>query len=150
MRKFFISAYQSTLFNRLLTRRLDTLDQLKAGDLAWIHNKGAVFSVQDPAVEQPRADALEISPSGPLFGFKMTMPQGVPGKMEQHIQAEESLTLDHWRTAKCKGARRPLRFPLLKSKIWYDDGLMVSFVLPPGCYATVVLDEIMKPSNTTT
>ncbi|MBN1581491.1 MAG: tRNA pseudouridine(13) synthase TruD [Anaerolineae bacterium] len=149
MRKFFISAYQSTLFNRLLARRLDAIDRLVVGDLAWIHDKGAVFDVQDPEIEQPRADALEISPSGPLFGFKMTMPKGVPGEMEQHILDQESLTLDDWRAAKFKGARRPLRFPLRESKIWYDDGLMISFVLPPGCYATVVLDEIMKSPRVT-
>lgn len=144
MRKFFISAYQSTLFNRLLARRLDTFDRLVVGDLAWIHSKGAVFDVKDPEIEQPRADALEISPSGPLFGFKMTMPRGVPGEMEQTLLDEESLTLDDWRASRFDGARRPLRFPLRESKIWFDDGLMVSFVLPPGCYATVVLDEMMK------
>jgi tRNA pseudouridine13 synthase len=149
MRKFFISAYQSELFNRLLAGRLDTLDQLISGDLAWIHAKGAVFDVRAPEIEQPRADALEISPSGPLFGFKMTMPRGAPGEMEQQILDQESLTLEDWRAVKVKGARRPLRFPLHESRLWYDDGLMVSFTLPPGCYATVVMDEIMKSPQAT-
>lgn len=146
MRSFFVSAYQSDLFNRLLSRRLPALDRLQQGDLAWIHNKGAVFLVQEPTVEQPRADRLEISPSGPLYGFKMTMPQGAPRAMEQEILDEEGLTLESWRRCKVEGARRPLRFPLAEQTIGYEDGLMLSFVLPSGCYATVVMNEVMKSS----
>jgi tRNA pseudouridine13 synthase len=147
--KFFISAYQGALFNRLLARRLETIDRLWRGDLAWIHGKGAVFAVQDPGAEQPRADRLEISPSGPLYGYKLTMAQGTPGEMEQQVLDEEGLCLDDWRPAKIKGARRPLRFPLYESKLWHDDGLMLSFTLPAGCYATVVLAEVIKtPLNT--
>jgi tRNA(Glu) U13 pseudouridine synthase TruD len=48
------------------------------------------------------------------------------------------------RGIKLKGARRPLRFPLREIRMWYDDGLMLSFMLPPGCYATTVLSEVMK------
>jgi tRNA(Glu) U13 pseudouridine synthase TruD len=29
-------------------------------------------------------------------------------------------------------------------KIWWDDGLVASFELPPGAYATTVMAEIMK------
>jgi tRNA pseudouridine13 synthase len=142
--KFFISAYQGLLFNRLLARRLETIDRLRRGDLAWIHGKGAVFVVQDPDAEQPRADRLEISPSGALYGYKLTMAQGTPGEMEQQVLDEEGLCLDDWRPVKIKGARRPFRFPLYESKLWVDDGLMLSFTLPPGCYATVVLAEVIK------
>ena len=146
MRKFFVSAYQSALFNRILARRLGTLGQLQAGDLANIHGKRAVFLVKDPAVEQPRADRLEISPSGPLYGFKMTMAQGVPGEMEQQVLEEEALVLEDMRIwgMKMPGARRPLRIPLREVAIGEDEGLVLSFSLPPGCYATTVLAEVMK------
>ena len=50
-----------------VARRLQRIDQLLVGDLAWRHANGAVFRVEDAALEQPRCDAFEISPSGPLF-----------------------------------------------------------------------------------
>jgi len=163
IRRFFVSAYQGALFNRILAQRLPTLDRLQVGDLAWLHDRGAVFLVQDPQAEQARADQLEISPSGPLYGYKMTMAQGVPGEVECQVLAEERIALQDWRVPglKLKGARRPLRFPLREARAWYDGGctqpigctqpvgctqppLMLSFSLPAGCYATVVLAEVMK------
>ncbi len=147
MRDFFISAYQSDLFNRLLADRLSALGRLQEGDLAWLHDRGAVFLVQDPHTEQPRADRLEISPSGPLYGYKLTWAQGRPGEMEQQVWNQEGLTVEHWRRIQVKGARRPLRFPLQNVHVWYDEGVMVSFELPAGCYATVVLAELTKTSS---
>lgn len=186
MRNFYVSAYQSALFNQVLARRLTegtespvesksgipvpqsgawgcaghvsnrpdtpqarwkTLGTLKTGDLAYIHAKGAVFLVEDPAQEQARADRLEISPSGPLYGYKLTQAQGAPGEMERQVLAEEELDLEDFRLRglKFKGARRPLRFPLGEAEANEDEqGIVVSFSLPPGCYATVVLREIMK------
>jgi tRNA pseudouridine13 synthase len=146
VRLFFVSAYQSALFNRLLGRRLDAIDRLMAGDLANLRGRSAVFLVEDPATEQRRADRMEISPSGPLYGYKLTMAQGVPGEMEQHVLGEESLALEDFRLPglRIKGARRPLRVPLDDYRVWYDEGLMLSFTLPPGAYATIVLDEVMK------
>ncbi len=142
--KFFASACQSVLFNRLLAQRLDAIDRLEQGDLAWIHPKGAVFLVQAPEQEQPRADRLEISPSGPLYGFKVTLAQGRPGEMERQLIEQEGLAPADWRRVKLDGARRPLRFPLYDPQIDFDDGLLLSFGLPSGCYATVMLDEVMK------
>ncbi len=141
MRKFFVSAYQSALFNRVLARRLPTFDRLQPGDLAWIHGKGVVFLVQNPEAERPRAERLEISPSGPLYGRKVTLAQGEPGDLERQVLAEEGLVCASFRA---RGARRPLRFPLQDVRLWYDEGVVIAFTLPPGCYATAVLDEVIK------
>jgi tRNA pseudouridine13 synthase len=151
MRRFYVSAYQSSLFNRVLSRRIERglLGRLLLGDLAYIHGKGAVFNVDDPKAEQPRADRLEISPSGPLYGRKLSTPRGLPGEMEQRVLDEEELALEDWRVPglKLKGARRALRIPLHDVESRYDDGLLLSFSLPPGCYATVVLRELQKPGD---
>jgi tRNA pseudouridine13 synthase len=148
LRRFYVSAYQSALFNRVLARRLERglLGRLLLGDLAYLHDRGAVFSVEDPAIEQPRADRLEISPSGPLYGRKMSMPQGLPGEMEQRVLEEEELALEDWRVRglKLKGARRALRIPLKGVQVEWDEGLLLVFSLPAGCYATVVLRELLK------
>ena len=154
MRSFYVSAYQSALFNRVLAQRSGAqqarwkaLSTLALGDLAYIHAKGAVFLVEDPAAEQARADRLEISPSGPLYGFKLTQAQGIPGEIEQQVLAQEGLDLEDFRLRglKLKGARRPLRFPLSEAVVEQEGhDLVVSFSLPPGCYATVVLREMIK------
>lgn len=147
LKSLFVSAYQSQLFNQLLARRLDTLHLLQDGDVAYIHGKGAAFVVENAAHEQPRADRFEISPSGPLFGAKTLLARGEPGRREQAVLAEQGLALDQFKVPgiKIHGGRRPYRFQVRHPKVWWDEGLMVSFELPPGAYATTVMAEIMKP-----
>jgi len=146
MKTFFISACQSYLFNQLLVERLPHIDQLETGDIAYLHRNGAAFLVTSAETEQPRADSFEISPSGPLFGPKTLMPQGEPGKREQALLTAHALTLEAFkiRGVKMKGARRAYRIPLSEPKVWWDEGVMVAFTLPPGAYATTVLAEVMK------
>ncbi|MBL8878214.1 MAG: tRNA pseudouridine(13) synthase TruD, partial [Phycisphaerales bacterium] len=92
MRRFYISAYQSELFNRVVETRMPSgLDRLMDGDLAWLHVSGAVFRVESATVEQPRADAFEISPTGPIFGYRMTQPTGEPERIERETLAAEHL-----------------------------------------------------------
>lgn len=149
LRRFFVSAYQSYLFNRVMAERLETLDILFAGDVAYKHDSGGAFLVEDPAAEQPRADRFEISPSGPLYGYRMLMAEGRQGELERRVLAEEGLTLEDFKRAeglRLKGGRRPLRFPIMDVDVWYDAGLVLAFTLPPGCYATNVLAEVMKTS----
>jgi tRNA pseudouridine13 synthase len=150
--RFFVSAFQSRLFNRVVAARIAIQGRLLAGDLAWRHQGGAVFEVEDPEREQPRADALEISPSGPLFGPRMTRPTGEPARIEQaaldaeQIEREAFERRGPWRPA---GGRRPLRIPLTEAQLAQGSDehgpyAEVRFVLPAGAYATVVLDEILK------
>ncbi|GAB4437125.1 MAG: tRNA pseudouridine(13) synthase TruD [Anaerolineae bacterium] len=146
LKSFFVSAFQSQLFNELLVNRLDRLDCLENGDVAYIHGKGAAFVVRDAAVEQPRADRFEISPSGPLFGPKTLMAESEPGQRERTVLAVKGLTPDDFKLPglKLEGARRPYRINLKQARAWWDDGLRVSFELQPGAYATTVMAEIMK------
>lgn len=55
LKMFLLSALQSELFNQVLDVRLDTLDQVFAGDIAMKHPGHSVFRVEDEAAEQPRA-----------------------------------------------------------------------------------------------
>jgi tRNA pseudouridine13 synthase len=144
---FLLSAYQSALFNRVLDARLQTLDRVYAGDLAMIHPGRSVFRVEDEVVEQPRASRFEISPTGPIFGFKMMQASGHPGELEAAVLEAEGLALEDLRVGegiKAKGERRALRFQVHAPELWYDDGIMLRFWLARGCYATTVLDELMK------
>jgi tRNA pseudouridine13 synthase len=146
---FFVSAFQAELFNALLVERLASLGRLEAGDVAYIHSKGACFVVDNAAVEQPRADVFEISPAGPLFGPKTLAAQGAPGQREAALLAKYNLTCFDFSAPglKIQGARRPYRFQLKAVNCWWDDGLMISFELPPGAYATTVMAEVMKPAG---
>lgn len=150
VRRFYVSAYQSYLFNQVLAQRLPTgLDVLWEGDLAFVHTFGAVFRVQDAAAEQPRAERFEISPTGPLFGYRMTPAEGRAGEIEAALLAGEQLAPEAFRNEhlRLKGLRRPLRFPVGEAQIDLGaDGrgpyLALSFTLPRGCYATALLREL--------
>lgn len=146
LKTFLISAYQSALFNRILNGRLRTLDRVFLGDLAMKHPGRSVFYVRDPAVEQPRAAHFEISPTGPLFGYKMIQPSGQQGQLEAAMLAAEDLELKDFigDGIKVRGERRALRFPVHEPELWYDEGVMLRFWLPRGCYATTLLAEITK------
>ena len=146
LKSLFVSAFQSELFNQLLAQRIDTLDRLEDGDVAYIHGKGAAFLVEDAVTEQLRADQFEISPSGPLFGPKALLAEGEPGWRERAVLSGYGLQLNDFKVPglKIRGARRPYRLKLTQAKAWWTDGLMVSFELPPGAYATTVMAEIMK------
>ena len=144
---FLLSAYQSALFNRVLGVRLDSLDCVYEGDVAMKHPGRSVFRVEDEVAEQPRASRFEISPTGPIFGYKMMQAAGNQGELERAVLADEGLSLEAFRVGggiKARGERRSLRFQVQDPELRYDDGLVLKFSLPPGCYATTLLAEIMK------
>jgi len=152
LQRLYVSAFQSELFNRVLARRIGTIDHIQDGDLAWKHANGACFRVEDAVAEQGRCEAFEISPTGPLFGRRMTEAGGEPGRVEGEVLAETGLSreqLDVKQFGKLDGARRPLRVPL--SDLSLTEGtdehgpyLSVVFFLPAGAYATNVLREVCK------
>lgn len=155
---FWISALQSAMFNRVLDWRLENkmLASLVEGDLAWKHSTGGIFPVTQPEIESGelprRLNAMEISPSGPLWGTGMMQPPGTRIAEVEHEALQASgipleLMLNGRRSP--EGGRRPLRTILKDPEI--DAGLddhgqyiRVAFDLPRGSYATVVLREIMK------
>ena len=163
-RRLFANALQSFAFNRVLSERLrdGTLDRLAPGDLAWKHDNGAVFSVDDALARDQttieRLARLEISPSGPLWGPKMTRASGETDARELAALDAMGVTLDDvtaWeRRTKIglPGARRPLRVPLVDPDAEggvdeHGEYVRVAFELPAGAFATMVLREIMKPER---
>lgn len=147
--RLYLSACQSHLFDRLVAMRLADPGQLWPGDLAMKHENGACFSVTDAAVEQPRADRLEISPTAPLYGHKVKLASGAAGILESALLDQESLSLADFKLSgglAMAGERRPIRVPLQQPRVESDGkDLILAFALPRGSFATSVLREVMKP-----
>lgn len=142
-----ISAVQSDVFNRVVAARRATLGTLLPGDLAFLHRNGAVFPIDDPAREQPRAASFELSPSGPMPGPEMPLPGGEVLAIEQRALAELDLRPEAFADLPfrlARGERRPLRVPVSDvAAAAVDGGLRLSFALPRGAYATAVLRELL-------
>ena len=152
LRRLWINALQSAAFNRVVARRIDSLDRLLSGDLAMKEENGAVFLVEDAAAEQPRCQRFEISPTGPQIGYRMTLPAGEALAIEEAVFDDAGLKPADFRVAgrhKIKGARRALRVrpadvELSAGVDEHGAHITVAFSLPAGSFATVLLREIMK------
>jgi tRNA pseudouridine13 synthase len=158
LRRLWVSALQSKMFNDVLATRVaaGNFDRILPGDLACKHENGACFGVDDAAAEQARADAFEISPSGPLLGYRMTLPPGgEPLEIEQSVFANAGLGAKDFRSrelGRVKGARRPLRVKpadveLAAGVDEHGPHITVAFTLPGGSFATVLLRELMKSDD---
>ncbi len=152
LKGFFVSAYQSDLFNRVLTARMPEIDKLLLGDMAYKHVNGACFRVEDATVEQPRCEQFEISPTGPIYGQRTASLTGPAGELENPFLEAEGLGPDELQQMKrlgARGGRRPLRVQPRNTQVatGQDDlgpYLELHFELDPGCYATTLIAEITK------
>jgi tRNA pseudouridine13 synthase len=148
LKKLYLSAFQSYLFDKVVEQRLETIDRVREGDLAWKHINGACFLVEAVDADAPRADSFEISASGPMFGSRMKQPAGAVLALEQRILEEEGVRCDAFDLGsglRMEGERRPLRVPLGDVGCRaVDDFLQLEFSLPKGSYATSVVREITK------
>ncbi len=152
-KRFFVSAYQAALFNEVVARRLSTLDRILPGDIALKHSNGACFAVTDPGEEQNRCQTWEISPTGPMFGPRMATVTATAGDIENAVLAGAQPVLEQdSRIARDlgRGTRRSLRcrprdIQLVTGQDEHGEYLQLRFELDPGCYATTLLAEIMKP-----
>lgn len=163
-RQFWVSAYQSALFNRLVAERMGEpggLSALREGDLAYRHANGAVFRVTPEELAKPelmeRVAKFELSPSGPLWGSRMTRAEGETGRREEVALLESGVALEALDRAarhfSClSGSRRPMRIPLIDPEIEggvdeHGSYVRCAFELPSGSFATVVMREIVKGAN---
>jgi tRNA pseudouridine13 synthase len=152
MKRLYVSAFQSAIFNEVLTRRVQTIDKVFVGDLAQKTDTGGIFTVEDVSAELPRAESFQISPTGPVPGYRSSLAGGEPGQTEREALAKFRVDLEDFRRVgalKVKGTRRPLRFAMGQPALsaGSDDRgeyMQLEFTAPPGCYATVALGEIMK------
>ena len=159
--KFWISAFQSALFNRATARRIESglFDRLVPGDVAAKLSNGALFDVDEETLADPETERrlrdFEISPTGPIWGPRTKEAGGEAGEAERRDLRATGVTPDAIADAgdelglNAPGTRRAMRIPLRDPDVegGVDDHgpyVRVAFELPPGAYATVVLREITK------
>ncbi len=142
-----VSALQGAVFNEVLTRRPLPPHALLVGDLALVHATDDWIRVDDPDSEKERLANFSISPTGPIFGTKMKRPRGEVAKLEEEAMAvwdvPDPRTLRLPRGLRLYGGRRSLRARLgeVAAEVGENE-LHLSFTLPSGSYATVLLEEI--------
>ncbi len=158
LRRLWVSALQSRIFNEVTAERVNEglLSSVIEGDLAYKHENGACFAVESADAERGRADAFEISATGPLVGYRVSLPTGKALDVEQAVFARHGLKPEDFRSSgrlRVKGARRPVR--VRPTDVTVEGGVdengnhvTVAFTLPAGSFATVLLRELMKNEGT--
>jgi tRNA pseudouridine13 synthase len=162
-RSFFLSAFQSAVFNRVLDARLDagTLAALLEGDIACRHESRTFFDATREVLDAPDTPARlasgELSATGPMWGAAMRRASGAVDEAEVRALAEFGVTpadLVEFERACPRlldGARRPLRAPVTDPEVEggvdeHGHFVRCAFELPRGAFATVVMREVMKPA----
>jgi tRNA pseudouridine13 synthase len=169
LRQLFVHAYQSWIFNRLLSARLSEgtpLDEPAPGDrLLRIARDGTVPG-DDPipvaADNLPEARALSARGravvAGPLVGTGTPL-EGRTGELVRGMLAADgiapaSFALPRTPDLASEGTFRPLSVPVPPLDLRQDaeagvgpDGYRLRFALPKGSYATVLVREFTKAGS---
>lgn len=150
-RRMALSAVQSALFNLVLRERVvrGLGRTVLAGDVLARADSAALFEAEAPEVEQARLDAGEVVLTGPVFGHKSRLASGEPGAIEREVLREAGLELSSFRAFRslARGTRRPFHARPEDVRVEADpSGIAVSFFLPKGAYASVMLREFVLPA----
>ncbi len=159
-RRFLWSSLQSAIFNDVLQRRIadGTWTTPLLGDVLQKEDSGGVFLCSDVQADGARAERGEVSPTGPMPGMKMRMPEGAPAELEAEVTARwlgDSFDFTPVR-ALGDGTRRAFRVLVRELRVEVEPrnereqpaSVRVYFVLPKGAYATTVLEAAFALEET--
>jgi len=161
LQMMFVHAYQSYLFNRLLSERVRRgmpIDRPVMGDVIlpmtsdWIPDHESFIPVteenQDLVIKQVTEGKAFVS--GLLFGSASEYAEGEMGELERDIVESEGLSREDFVVPEIphcssKGSRRELvcRFWDFSTSV-EEDSVTFMFKLGKGCYATTLLREFLK------
>ncbi len=146
-RGMYLSAARSWLFNRILSERIDqhVWDNRLPGDVFMLDGKSACF--KDDATDdlKQRLESNEIHPTAPLWGEGDGMVASDAAELEANIIDQYPVYRDGLIAARLQAQRRACRvIPGQLEGSRQGNNFVVSFSLPAGCYATVVLAEIFS------
>jgi len=170
LQALFVQAHQSYLFNRFLSERVKhdlPLNKAVAGDFVVgversglsMTNVAKVASNENLVEINAQIQAGRMRVALPIFGIKQKLSQGIMGEIENQVLVQEGIKTEGLqvnvlsRTGGRGGLRAvvtPVRDFKLQSVSTNQEGMSeakMSFMLLRGSYATVVLREIIKPSD---
>jgi tRNA pseudouridine13 synthase len=161
LQMMFVHAYQSFMFNRILSERIKRglpLDRPLVGDVVLPADRNGLpdhdkyvpvtelnLDLVDKHVREGRAFV-----SGVLFGQDSIFSSGEMGEIERSVVDAEGLKLQDFMVPEIpecnsRGSRRELLAQYKDLTVRSgEDELDVSFSLGKGCYATVLMREFMK------
>lgn len=149
LRRLALSAAQSALFNHYLGQRLRAglLRHVLAGDVMAKWPYGGLFVAEDVVREQARFEARETVHAGPIFGRKTFAAAAEAAAREEAVLADAGLARQAF-----AGFGKLLQGTRRHNLVYLDDlaaeavpeGIRLTFTLPAGSYATVLLAEVMK------
>jgi tRNA pseudouridine13 synthase len=144
---YVLSAARSVIFNAVLAARVadGTWAALEPGDVANLDSKGSVFPV-DSIDEQltQRIAALDIHPTGPLWGRDDLMSQARIRTLEQQVAVQYDDPCALVIAAGMRQERRALRLAVREfSHTREGDDVVLRFWLTKGSFATTVLRELI-------
>ena len=150
LQRMFVHAYQSYLFNDVVSRRVEMgINKFIEGDII-IDNGEHIVRDKTSGQYQELIDSFEANPTVPLYGTKVPFAGGEVGEMEKSVLKSYGLEKSDFEVPKMPrlgshGLRRSLRFQVWDASAKAcDDGVLAEFSINKGSYATAVLREVMK------
>lgn len=148
LRGLALSAARSWLFNQVLARRVAELSWNCAlpGEALQLQGSHSYFVADsvDRLLER-RLQAMDVHPTGPLFGSGDTPVRGACRRLEEECLLPHEAWCQGLIAAGLAQARRATRLPAEELRWWWPepDCIEMSFRLPAGGYATSVLRELV-------
>ena len=151
-RSLLLSAARSEIFNAALAQRVarGDWDVATEGDVFMLDGSQSVFGpVEIDDAIGARIAGFDMHPTGPMWGRGEPRTAGAIHALETGIAQSHQALCDGLEAAGMKQERRSLRLPVRGLEWqWLADGaLQLSFALPPGAYATVVMRELGEIAN---
>lgn len=147
VRSRLLSTARSYLFNQVLAARVadGSWQRAQVGDLLAFTDSRSFFPAGEAECNDPRLAILDLHPTGPLWGEGESATTHATHELEQSIAAREADLRDWLVRAGMSHERRILRLPIGRLTWHYPepDILQLEFVLPAGCFATVLVRELV-------
>lgn len=147
VRSRLLSTARSFLFNQVLAARVTdgSWQTAQVGDLLAFTDSRSFFPAGIEECSDPRLKILDLHPTGPQWGSGPSPAGAATAVLENAIAERESALRDWLVRAGMEHERRILRLPIGRLTWHYPepDILQLEFVLPPGCFATVLVRELV-------